>query len=102
MTRDTTVAIDAGRAVTGALPPGHYRYRARTASGEAATGELTVESYSPELLQAVRPLDGGAEERGVGGRSREGRPLHTVPWPYILVVALLCAEWVLRRRWGLR
>jgi hypothetical protein len=31
-----------------------------------------------------------------------GRPLHAAPWPYVLLVLLLCTEWVLRRRWGLR
>ena len=31
-----------------------------------------------------------------------GRPLRAFAWPYLLLLALLCAEWVFRRRSGLR
>jgi hypothetical protein len=31
-----------------------------------------------------------------------GVPLRTRPWPYLLVIALLCGEWIGRRRSGLR
>ena len=90
------------------LPPGAYRYQARAFAGERrldGTGDLTVETWSPELartpvrLAALAPADlvtSGAKPRGAR------RPLHTSPVPYVLVVLLLSAEWVLRRRWGLR
>ena len=32
----------------------------------------------------------------------ERRDLWHEPWAFALVIALLGAEWVLRRRWGLR
>jgi hypothetical protein len=32
----------------------------------------------------------------------ERRDLWHEPWAFALVVALLSAEWILRRRWGLR
>lgn len=103
---DTMMRVDEGRAEARAFPPGHYRYEARVGGGDAVRGPLTVESYSPELLHASRPLElaSGVEEARArsGAGSGGGRPLHTAPWPYIVVVALLCAEWVLRRRWGLR
>lgn len=39
----------------------------------------------------------------ISGATRGGnRPLRSSPWPYALVVLLLCAEWVVRRRAGLR
>jgi hypothetical protein len=90
------------------LPPGAYRYEARAFAGERrldGAGDLTVETWSPELartpvrLAALAPADlvtSGARPRGAR------RPLHTSPVPYVLVVLLLSAEWVLRRRWGLR
>jgi hypothetical protein len=32
----------------------------------------------------------------------ERRDLWHEPWAFALVIALLSAEWILRRRWGLR
>jgi hypothetical protein len=51
---------------------------------------------TPEALEAA------AIGVGPDRTERPGRPLHTVPWPYVLIVLLLAAEWVLRRRWGVR
>jgi hypothetical protein len=104
------VAVD-GVAVQAPQPPGHYHYavRAYGASPEPATGagELTVERYSPEFTRPARALGQAAGEPGadradaVAG-ARPGRPLRSMGWPYLALVALLCGEWVLRRRWGLR
>lgn len=95
-------------ALTAALPPGHYTYEARafSAGGEvlAGSGPVTVESYSAEFMRAPADLSGLRSGPGsLAQTSRSGgRPLHTSPWPYVALVLLLCTEWVLRRRWGLR
>ncbi|HUH11849.1 MAG TPA: hypothetical protein VMK65_02020, partial [Longimicrobiales bacterium] len=97
----TAVAGDSAR--TPAPPPGHYRWRTRALGAEAsASGELTVERFTPELVRAVASLPAGGEGRAAGAGAGEGRPLHTFAWPWVLLVGLLCAEWVLRRRQGLR
>ncbi|HEX7049149.1 MAG TPA: VWA domain-containing protein [Longimicrobiales bacterium] len=106
---DTALALGSRDSLTTpALPPGHYRYRARAIRGgdEVATAEgpVSVESYSPEFTRAAAALTGfdaaGDDASLPGGRS--GAPLHTTPWPYLLLVLLVSTEWVLRRRWGLR
>ncbi len=90
------------------IAPGHYRYEAR-AFGDGsevaqASGPVTVESYSAEFMRA--PADLGALRTApvtLAGATRGGaRPLHAYVWPYIILVLLLCAEWIFRRRWGLR
>lgn len=124
---DTAVAVSGGRATIPVLPPGRYRYSAvardldSTDAPPSVVGELVVESYSPEFARprvgigavggAVDGVADGAEGAGpgaagsAGGESpvqEAGRPLHTTPWPYLLLVGLISAEWILRRRWGLR
>jgi hypothetical protein len=63
-----------------------------------------VERYSPEFTRPALPLDppaaGGTEPRPA--TPSPARPLRSSGWPYLALIALLCAEWVLRRRWGLR
>jgi hypothetical protein len=107
--RDTVVAAQADTASTPALPPGHYAYEvtAYAEGAEVATseGNLTVESYSPEFTRPVvtlQMLEASAVPVGPGSRGTPGRPLHSSAWPYVLIVLLIAAEWVLRRRWGLR
>lgn len=91
---------------TRALSPGRYDYDVFAWSGDVAasgTGEITVESYSPEFTRApVEPvgIEGAPGTLGNGGRSR--LPLHASVWPYAALMLLLSLEWVLRRRWGLR
>jgi hypothetical protein len=93
-----------------ARPPeaGHYSYRARAFTGDTITnaeGVLTIERYSPELDRRVLDLEvlkgSGALVRSDGGR-RSGTPLHALPYAYVLLLSVLAAEWILRRRWGLR
>jgi hypothetical protein len=104
----TTVRPQQGdTALTAVLPPGHYQYSARAFAGAElaeGSGALTVESYSAEFM---RPATDLSELRSAATTLAEnhrsgGRPLHASPWPYLLIVLLLCVEWVLRRRWGLR
>jgi hypothetical protein len=106
---DTVVAPTAADTAFVRPPePGHYSYRARAFVGDTiieATGPLTIERYSPELDRPVVELgtlqSGVALVRGDGGR-RSGTPLHAVPYPYLVLLGVLAAEWILRRRWGLR
>jgi hypothetical protein len=107
----TRVAMSPERgdtASTGIVPPGHYTYDIHAiADGSEvarARGPLTVESYSPEFMR--RPVDLDVLRKAPtalsGTRQRAGQPLHTLGWLYVVAAALLCAEWILRRRWGLR
>lgn len=61
---------------------------------------LLVVNPSAELLP-LRPL---VRSGTIGGRARpdDARGARTAPWLYALVIVLLCAEWFLRRRAGLR
>ncbi|MDP2955780.1 MAG: hypothetical protein Q8N53_05115 [Longimicrobiales bacterium] len=99
---DTTLAsgVDAS---TRPLPAGTYRYRA-TAVGEVrGEGRVDVEARSEEMLPpAVAPRPAAVADRGPRAAGSGGRPLRTSPWPYLLVLLLLSAEWVGRRRAGLR
>jgi hypothetical protein len=87
----------------GAMAPGLYSYRASSETGEVlAVGRFDVAATSSEMIPTPtlpEPISAGvatfAEERG-------GRPLRTSPWPYLLLIMLLCGEWVARRRTGLR
>ncbi len=90
-----------GVGTTPPLPPGLYRYRAGPAEGI-----VEVEGWAPSLRfpplevegDGILPAAGGARPVAAAG----GRPLRTHPIPYLLIVALLCAEWFGRRRLGLR
>lgn len=106
---DTVLLLrGADTVATAPLAPGHYRYVARPAGVRGpvlAEGPVTVERFSEEMLRPAveRPADTVAAG-GAGRPAREpaSRPLHTHPAPYLLAVVLLCAEWILRRRRGLR
>lgn len=104
---DTVLTAVGGSAVQRSPAYGHYRYEARAflEPGETAdgTGELTVERYSPEFTHPGRTIDLGVDDPAdTPFAAGPARPLRALAWPYLVLVALLCAEWVLRRRWGLR
>ncbi len=92
------------------LEPGTYRFRARAHRGEtvaaSAEGPAEVEEYSRELLP--RPAASLDELVAGGGPAPDqpgaGRPRHlaTLGWPCLLLIALFCAEWAVRRYIGLR
>jgi hypothetical protein len=66
------------------------RRLARNSGGRyARPGEA---SRIEEWLQTAAPVTTPPEPRDVWHQ----------PWAFALVIALLCGEWVLRRRWGLR
>jgi hypothetical protein len=112
---DGTVALDTvitptavDTAFSSAPVPGRYSYRARAFANDTVTeteGQLTVERYSPEFARQpvdVSALPAPAAAVREGAARRGGTPLHATAWPYVLLVLLLAAEWILRRRWGLR
>jgi hypothetical protein len=101
---DTTVA-GGGTVSTGVLPPGRYTYRVDSPTeGPLAEGRFDVAASTPEMRPAavVPEPTSGAGTIPVLGEDRIGRPLRTSPWPYLLVIMLLCGEWIGRRRSGLR
>jgi hypothetical protein len=98
-----TVVAGGGTRATGELPPGRYAYSVLRASGDTiGSGRFDVAATTEEMLPTpevpVAASGGGAS----AAPARAGTPLRTTPWPYLLVLLLLCAEWVARRRAGLR
>ena len=104
---DTSVVVDgAGRARTRGLPVAEYSYRITRPGedGSIGSGRIESEDHTLELLR--RPVDLSLAEsdaaEGVPTRVRLGPPLRTHPGPYLLILVLLSAEWIGRRRGGLR
>jgi len=96
--------VSSGPVSTGVLPPGPCRYRVVSEGGDtlgegrfdvaAATAEMTPVPEEPAPADGASATGAAAEASGV--------PLRTRPWPYLLVIVLLCGEWIGRRRSGLR
>lgn len=86
------------------LEPGAYAYRASGPDGAVlGEGRFDVARTTDELLPAPRRPEAATGGEGAGPDAvRAGTPLRTSPWPYLLVLVLLCAEWIGRRRVGLR
>lgn len=105
---ETTRAIRRDTASLPPVTPGRYRYEAVALRADSivaeSTGEMTADSYSPDFsLPRIAAGDLRTEAVALGGITRAGgRPVHTMPWPYLVLIVLIAAEWVLRRRWGLR
>ena len=104
---DTTVVVDAtGQARTRALPAAEYSYRITLPGedGSLGSGRLVSEGHSLELFRRVVDLAPGEPEdaQGLPRRGGLGPPLRTHPVPYLLILVLLSAEWIGRRRGGLR
>jgi hypothetical protein len=113
--RVRSVALDErGRGAMSPLPAGRWTWEAEVEvpEGETLAGDLTgsgtfeVEGWSRALV--VPPIDPAPEahrpDRTLArtAEGRDGRPLRTHWLPYLLLIALLCGEWILRRRAGLR
>ena len=104
---DTTVTVDGtGRARTRALPVSEYSYQITRPGqdGSIGSGRIESEGHSLELLRRPVDLSPGESDAAPGAptRARLGPPLRTHPAPYILILVLLSAEWIGRRRGGLR
>ena len=101
---ESTVAVDSTETFsTAPLDPGAYDFvLSPGAGGEETSGRFDVERYTGELrLPPVADAVSGNAAEG-GTRAAAGRPLRTHPAPFILVLAVLCGEWIGRRRRGLR
>ena len=99
---DTALARPVDALRTPELATGSYRYRAVSGSDSTA-GRFDVHATSAELRHlrmdvpdSIPPPPGRSDEGGAG------RPLRAYPLPYFLLLGLLCGEWVVRRRKGLR
>lgn len=99
---DTVTSIPAGALfTTPPLSPGRYEFT--VAASDTADGSFDVEPFTDEMLHRELSPDELTVLPGErGSREGSGRPLRTRPWPYLLVIGLLCTEWIGRRRAGLR
>lgn len=108
---------EGGRGISEPLPPGRWRWE-----GEASlppeepggdpevrrgSGEVEVEDWTGALARPpVDPVpeapEGATPTPGAAPIDDPGRPFRTHPLPYLLLVTMLCGEWILRRRGGLR
>ncbi len=90
------------------LFPGRYSYRARAwrdgAAVAATEGPVEVEEFAPELLPGPSVTADSTTAGVPSGRvtGQGGKGLATLGWPYLLLMALFSAEWVVRRLSGLR
>ena len=106
-----TVPVGAdGRAVLPPLGAGSWEWSARVLSPDTLAdrervwaGRIEAESHTDEFRwpRDTTLLTAGPSSTS-GSRAAPGRPLRTSPWPYLLLLVLLSAEWILRRRSGLR
>ena len=105
---DSVFAVpESGVLTTDPLPPGTYLYRAAAdstnAEGKGVEGRFDVEAYTEELRHPpARDLTTATFVPVAGGEPRGSRPLRTHPLPYVVLLGLLCGEWIGRRRRGLR
>jgi len=99
-----TPVTDRGTATTPPLPPGSYGYTVEGAGADTVgAGRFDVAAATLEMLPpSVIPEAGDTRPGSGAAATRAGRPIRTSPWPYVLILILLCAEWVVRRRIGLR
>ena len=104
---DSTLTVPPGGSfTTPPLPPARYAYAVAPADTTAPPTPPTpfeVESFTDDMLRLPVPpaelsVRAPAETAGVRG----SRPLRTWPALYLVVLAALCAEWIGRRRSGLR
>jgi hypothetical protein len=93
--RSDTLQFDGSGRVDFTLPPGRFAYTIRG----GGRGVVAVESWSEEFVPRTPRLTPHEATRSAGV-SRSA--LRDKGWPYLLILLLLCAEWWMRRRMGLR
>ena len=94
-TQSDSLRFDGVGRATAWLSAGTWRYRLDDGAG----GLVAVESYSAEFLP--RPVTLGAQA-GVVTTPSSRTVARDWWWLFLLAVAALCAEWVIRRKMGLR
>jgi hypothetical protein len=110
VTRMTLGPGDGETFATPPMEPGMYRYRVESPEGAATplppvAGWIEVEEWVPSLQHPPLEVDEGwiRVADGLAAASiAPGRPLRSHLLPYVLLVLLLCVEWIGRRAWGLR
>ncbi len=85
-----------GSATTTSRPLAAGTYDATMAGGSAVLVVNASDELVPQPPGAVSAAVGGAPVRGAAPLARD------TWWPYVLIVLILCGEWLLRRRAGLR
>lgn len=100
-----TRVVDRGGFDVGVLPPDRYDYLVEGPDGDTlSTGRFDVARTTEEMAVPPLVIEGPelAEGRAAADEREPGAPLRTEPWPYLLIIVLLCGEWIGRRRSGLR
>lgn len=90
-----TLRFDGEGRATVWLPPGQYRYRL----GGGASGTVAVEEYSDELLPGMVTL---TSHEGRATRASARTTARDWLWLFAICILALSAEWLARRRLGLR
>ena len=101
----STVTVDSTETfTTEPLEPGTYEFVVSPGGdGEETRGRFDVERYSGDLrLPRVADAVSGDDAGVADARAADGWPLRTHPAPFVLILAVLCGEWIGRRRKGLR
>lgn len=90
--------------VTPALPAGSYGYRVEDEAGATVgEGRFDVEGHLQLLANpAAAPGHADGESLDIPTAAAGATPLRARPLPYLLLLTLLCGEWWVRRRSGLR
>ncbi len=116
---DSTLTVPPGGSfTTPPLPPARYGYAVAPAdttapADTAAPADTTapaapptpfeVDSFTDDMLRLpVPPAELSVRAPAESAASRGSRPLRTWPALYLVILAALCAEWIGRRRSGLR
>lgn len=104
---DSTLTVPPGGEFdTPALPAARYAYAVEPADSAAPATPPTpfeVESFSDDMLRLPVPPGELRVRAPAESAAFEGsRPLRTWPAAYLVILAALCAEWIGRRRSGLR
>jgi hypothetical protein len=95
--------LTGGMTMFGEFPPGEYSYRVDDSAGDVVSqGRFDVSAATAELVPPPATFDPVAVMAASAAPGDVGRPLRTFAWPYLLILILLCGEWVFRRRSGLR
>lgn len=93
--RADTLQFDGSGRAEVMLPPGRFAFTLRG----GGRGVVAVETWSEEFVPRVPRLQGHEASRSAGVSRSAFRDKG---WPYLLILLLLCAEWWMRRRMGLR